>query len=383
MKKLNVMFKPTYRCNLRCTYCYAEHSRQRKPSEALTDAETQFLFSWLKDYCILTGVDTVHIVWHGGEPLLMGIAYMEKTVQFYMELLQRHGIQVKNILQTNLTYVEEGLISLVTRYFEGQLGFSLDYNSSLRKYPNGENAFADALENARRLKQAGIRVGAIMMCSQENVDSSDNILSFFMSEGISFRLNRLALPQKSSDDAKTCVSAVSPKRYAQCVNDLIDQVLDNPKYSGSAELFANATEAVGDILHGGSSEYGYEFRGSCVGHYLSVGPGGDIFTCARFSAEEDVLGNYFTETPDVISKRVQEYTIKCQCKDMKCTLCEFQNICRGGCAFLRFTGGHADACMVTRLILGHVKEKLEKLGLSQGCLSKISKEDLIKMRGHK
>jgi len=67
---LTVIIKVISACNLACRYCDADiYSNRRMSLDTVSQIITKAL-----DYA-----DRVEFIWHGGEPLLMGIQFYEKS----------------------------------------------------------------------------------------------------------------------------------------------------------------------------------------------------------------------------------------------------------------------------------------------------------------
>src|SRR4051812_18420065 len=72
-RSLKVIIRITDRCNQDCTYCYVDRETRRSTRLTLSLEAISHLYAQ-----ILTGryFQHVHIVWHGGEPTLVGHEYL-------------------------------------------------------------------------------------------------------------------------------------------------------------------------------------------------------------------------------------------------------------------------------------------------------------------
>ena len=78
----NLMVKPAGSlCNLDCSYCYyldkAEIYGGREPRMSLEMLET-----FVREYIQANDVPEVQFNWHGGEPLVLGLDFYRKAVEF-------------------------------------------------------------------------------------------------------------------------------------------------------------------------------------------------------------------------------------------------------------------------------------------------------------
>lgn len=101
-RKLTIIAKPTHSCNLNCKYCYLENSAENgKMSETLLAQSIQKVSDF---------AENSHWIWHGGEPLLMGIDFY-KSVKDIQNFYNKKGKQFSNIIQTNGTLINTSLIN--------------------------------------------------------------------------------------------------------------------------------------------------------------------------------------------------------------------------------------------------------------------------------
>ena len=99
----NLMIKPAGSlCNLDCQYCYyldkADIYNGLQPK--MTEDTLELL---TKQYIEANDVPEVTFNWHGGEPLVMGIDFYRKAVEFQQKYAA--GKIVHNTLQTNGTLI--------------------------------------------------------------------------------------------------------------------------------------------------------------------------------------------------------------------------------------------------------------------------------------
>ena len=126
LQNLNVVFKISERCNLKCDYCYfffgGDDTWKLHPpvvSRQVIEDLGAFAARGAHDY----GLDVITLIFHGGEPLLM------KRPKFaeMCDALRRHenGFHFDFGLQTNGVLVDDEWISLFERY-KVSVGVSLD-----------------------------------------------------------------------------------------------------------------------------------------------------------------------------------------------------------------------------------------------------------------
>lgn len=125
MRSLFVIVKLTSKCNLSCTYCNIFHGE-----DTTVYSQPNFFTSKLGDRlgnfiqrAIENGaVETVNVVLHGGEPLLLKKQLLEEIAK---NIVRGNSNRVSLTLQTNGTLIDEGWLDLFER-MKIRLGISID-----------------------------------------------------------------------------------------------------------------------------------------------------------------------------------------------------------------------------------------------------------------
>ena len=366
-QQLTVIFKPTSRCNLRCKYCYAARERECFDS-VVSQNEAKRAFDWVRRYCEELNVKDLTVIWHGGEPLIMGKDYIERCIDYYTSIHDSIGVRVRNQVQTNLTLATDEFVPLLKRSFDSRVGFSLDYNSNTRLFANGTDATPVILDNAMRLKDEGVNLGAISMLTARNVGCVKEIYDWFKGMGIPFRLNRMF---PTSLNETNIADSVSAEQYANAVCELFDIWLDDPE-PAFVETVQGAVQAyLRDISKLCS------VAGQCSESFLCITGNGTLLPCGRFDTDTYAIGNYKTDSVgDVLSKKraIAHLGEKRDCSN-KCAECKWRSLCVAGCLHSRLFGWQDDECVTNKIIWQHLDEALPTMGLERGFLKNLSRDD--------
>ncbi len=178
-RRVQFVLKTSKLCNLRCRYCYEfEHlgDRARMPLEKL-----ETLFAHVADW--YRGLDPsteLEFVWHGGEPLLLPPEYFRRAFEAQRRVFG--GVQVRNVVQTNLTKIDDERLDLL-RDFDG-VGVSVDLFGALRVDAQGRDSVRKVLANIDRLRDADIAFGAITVLTRANAPKMRKIVEFFDQLGV-------------------------------------------------------------------------------------------------------------------------------------------------------------------------------------------------------
>jgi len=158
VEDLNIVFKISERCNLKCDYCYfffgGDETWKLHPSvvpQQVVASLGAFAARAARDH----GLKTITLIFHGGEPLLMRrprFAEMCDTLRSY-----ENGFRFHFGLQTNGVLVDDEWIALFERY-QVSVGVSLDgprtANDLHRLDQSGRSSYDRTVAGLRRLQQA-------------------------------------------------------------------------------------------------------------------------------------------------------------------------------------------------------------------------------------
>ena len=79
-----LILEPVKRCNLRCLYCYSDDAG----AGVMSRHTLQTALEKTARYAERHGFREIHILWHGGEPLLAGLGFFRAA----MKILARAGL---------------------------------------------------------------------------------------------------------------------------------------------------------------------------------------------------------------------------------------------------------------------------------------------------
>ena len=166
MNLSSVSVKVSSRCNLNCSYCYVFNKGDdswRHRSPLMTEETFRAVISRIQRNCEQFPKPTLSLVFHGGEPMLLGHDRFEGWCSLAKNELQ--GIVELRIgIQTNGTLIDQRWIE-VFRQHNVEVGISLDGpeadHNRLRLYHSGRPSFEAAKSGLDALKNAGIAFGLL------------------------------------------------------------------------------------------------------------------------------------------------------------------------------------------------------------------------------
>lgn len=151
-------------CNLRCHYCRNREFKQ----DDITVMRIEVLENLFRIIAALPQ-KVIRICWHGGEPLLAGLAFFEKIIVFEKKLFQKRFI---NSVQTNATLVTNNWGEFFSKN-NFHIGVSIDgseiMHNANRKYISGKGSYKDALRGVKIFRSYGINPGSICTITRDTV----------------------------------------------------------------------------------------------------------------------------------------------------------------------------------------------------------------------
>jgi len=176
-----VTLSVTDHCNLNCRYCFNDATRPgTAEGKYLSVDDVRQIAAWVHR---LAPARKVSWVFTGGEPMLHPASYYYGALE---AIRQESAGSVPSqgqtfAMQTNGTLLDDGYIRLLRFYrHELQLGISLDGPPAINDLYRGRGR--DVVRNMRRLRENGLRYGALMVLTRENCQRITEVLDFFRRE---------------------------------------------------------------------------------------------------------------------------------------------------------------------------------------------------------
>lgn len=151
--------KVVSRCNLNCSYCYMynlEDRTWRGQPGVMKPATIDAMASRIREHSIVHGQASVHIILHGGEPMLMGTRRFGAFVDRCRQILEPDVVPVFS-MQSNGTLVDDVWIDALYDSRVG-LGLSLDgpkdWHDAFRIDKGGRGSFDTVIDSIRRLRSS-------------------------------------------------------------------------------------------------------------------------------------------------------------------------------------------------------------------------------------
>lgn len=326
-KKITIIAKPTHDCNLRCKYCYIEDGAE---SGKMSDATLQTSIAKVSDFS-----DSSNWIWHGGEPLLMGLDFFKKVQRLQKKKSENH--RFTNGIQTNGTLITEALLDFIEEFSDFYLGISLDgpehlHNKS-RLYASQKGSFEQVMCGIQKAKKGGKRIsgGVICVVNATNIDHPKELYEFFRDHEINVKFNPLI---KSGNARKNINSlGITPSQYGNFLKKLWE--IYNTDVESKGDITIEIDPFI-DVLGNVATKVplGCNYSGRCRDSFISIGPQGDIYPCGRFDGiPEFWMGNIWTHTiEEAINSEIHQKLKRRSIETIAgCEKCDEKEICNSGC----------------------------------------------------
>ncbi len=344
-------------CNLRCRYCFYSVRDQTTPHIMNEELLESFISQYM---CLFSG--RITFIWHGGEPLLVGIKFFEKIIQLQQKYNKNHDVQ--NYIQTNGTCItDKWALFFKERHF--RVGVSLDgcsksHNQFRKKYW-GEGSFDQVKRGIEILKKYGITPGFIQVLTRSNLRNLEKDFSFFMnfplsSKGVAWGINPYL------DVAEINVRMLGEQVTNKDLKEYLMRYIDLWLHKNKPNLCIREIDhLVAGVLQ--KSAGSCSFNGTCTG-YFCIDYDGKIYPCDRLAGRTEFLFGDLSQQSLIETLNGPSrlsYAQRVNSRHPECTTCEWQKVCHNGCAHHRIGGieGKYYYCETRKAIFSYLKEKIE------------------------
>lgn len=174
---------PSYDCNLKCIYCYANGGdRPKYLSWDLTRKAINYVFNNIRDT-----INSFVVVYHGGGEPTLNFKLIQKSYMYIKSLANKHDIDVLSHLGTN------GVMSPKYASWLGEhidrITISIDgppeIHNAQRPMKNGEPSFEKVVNTINTLKETKTKISARSTITTLNVNRMEEIVDTVVDLGIS------------------------------------------------------------------------------------------------------------------------------------------------------------------------------------------------------
>lgn len=346
-ERLNVLVMPTDACNMNCLYCFHRSFRDNEAVMSLEMVERLLAIT-------TPFFKKVYFLWHGGEPLLMGLDFYNKV----LELQKRTACRIKNSIQSNLTLMTPEFAVFLR---ENNFGISGSYDGvcNMRLRGNDETI----LQGRQMVIKQGGNCGLIMVASRQNIHSLIDSYIFFRDNCINYSLNLY-------HELKGCEIPdlhLDEKETVERLNELFTYWVHDSKGCIDISYFKHILEF---IFGQKKSVCTYS---SCLGRWIGVRSNGEIVPCNRYFPEKYSFGNIidYSDIGEAFdSEGFANILSEAITRREKCKPCEIYDFCNGGCNNVAFNENGIEnnnglSCKILKGVYSHINNFVERITSSR------------------
>lgn len=265
------ILKIASRCNLNCAYCYVYNKadstwKQRPP--LMSDAVFATVLERIRNHCVFTGQEYANIVFHGGEPCLVGVDKFDAWCNQAHTLLQEVAKPTFSI-QTNGTLIDDAWAE-VFRKHSVSVGISLDgpppIHDVFRVDHLGHGSYYQVERGIKTLQDAQVAFGilAVVALGAEPLA----VHRHFMTLGC--KQITYVLPHFTYDTIIPIHQLYGPTPCA----DFLIPIFDDWWFNGTMDIQIGDLRNVARIVMGGSSQI--ETVGNVPPQYVFIESDGEL-----------------------------------------------------------------------------------------------------------
>lgn len=338
--------KPTNRCNVGCTHCYLPHSVRADKSVMCEEVLAQTA-RFIADMKLRARHQSAHILWHGGEPLVLSSDWFFKAGETLDELLPGHT----ESMQTSLIPLRKEHLDLITTRFGSFVGSSVDFSQRMIK-GSVEEYHRIWMKKVDMARAAGIEVIPGVVPTTLEIGRERDIVNWFVERNfVAFNIDRYNAYGTYFSDRPTNL------QHSRFLIGLFDALMEQLSRTGSAPLVGAIRASITGVLFGIAGD---RWGGTCMSDFIVVEPDGFLNNCPDKSSFEENHGNVSDGFDAFAKNRFRKKWIKHQAlthKESYCDTCENQHFCQSGCPITPNGPSHGeDECSGYHSYLAHVRK---------------------------
>ncbi len=350
----NLMLKPAGSlCNLDCAYCY-----YLDKSEIYGGVEPRMTVEELEKYvrCYIAACEMNEVTfnWHGGEPLVLGLEFYRKAIEFQQKY--KGDKTIKNTLQTNATLVTDEW----ARFFAENgflLGVSVDgppeVHDRYRRDRGGAPTLERVIAGLRKLLAAGVEYNIMATINSASEGRGLEVYQFLKGLGSAFiqfspvvehvvhpmrdgKPDKHARPHIVDPNTEGAVLApwsVSAVGFGRFICDIFDYWVRHDVGRVFVNFFDCTLANWCGVQPGTCS-----FAETCGGNAV-VEHNGDVYSCDHFVYSKYLIGNIYRDSLAAMMSSPEQTRFGIEKRNSlprKCLRCESWSLCHGGCPKHRF-----------------------------------------------
>lgn len=212
-----LVLKATGRCNSRCRYC---DERQRGRGGEISLELVDLILSRVDAYLRGRPDQRVELLWHGGEPLLLGVPFFRGVLELQRQRCLQVIGRIGHGIQTNLTALEEPFLPILRALGITEVGTSYDPLPGMR----GTGGESGSVRYNRRfmrgielLERGGLGWGLIYVVTRPALPRARESFFFLTNLNLPGRISITPVALTSGAEPEL---SISPQQFADYLGSI-------------------------------------------------------------------------------------------------------------------------------------------------------------------
>lgn len=348
---MNFIIKPTsFLCNMACKYCfYLEKADfMSKKNDITPFMQTKNLYQFMEKRISYCQDKNITFIWQGGEPLLIGIDFYKRAVEYGKILAKKFNKNIYHSIQTNGTLINDEW----AKFFHDEkilIGLSIDGDEELhdvyRKMKNNHSSFSSVLNAIKLMQHYQVEFNTLTVVNNINVKYPLRIYKFLKSLNIHFmqfipvvemdkNTNINYMPSwMEHNNVNLAEFSVNTLEYGNFINTIFDEWIRHDIANISIRLFDTLLQHFT-----GQPSSLCIFMPQCGGENMVLEADGTIYQCDHFvyPYSKYKLGNILDLDQNQLQSSINNWSKYKQHLSLECKQCSWLPLCNGGCPKHRF-----------------------------------------------
>lgn len=324
-----LILKATEECNSNCVYCDVVRKDER--GSPMSADLLELVFIRLNEFLLERQDEHIKIIWHGGEPLLLGPKYFHMVWELQEKHCRETQRRISHDMQSNLTLFTDDYALALQKLGIKSIGSSYDPEPHVRgpgKEVDSEHYNRMFMRAIRTVEKHGYSWGIIYVVTKKSLAKPKDVFFYLTNLKLNGAIN--FNPVLIYDDVRQHI-AITPEEYAQFLGTIFSLWWENSHRYPNIEPFRSLTR----IIRDGKRDLCCADSGNCAYGYFNITPRGQCSHCGR-SGDWGLLhyGDIRDSSLEEIMadpQRGQLAERNAILEEGECNNCRFWTICHGGC----------------------------------------------------
>jgi len=351
ISQFSLLVKPAgAACNLACEYCYYLSKEKLYPDSPLRmGAEVQK--EYLRQLLATQPGPEVSLTWQGGEPMLMGLDFFKRSVEWVDEF-RRPDQKVSYSLQTNGTLLNDEWCAFFKEH-HFLIGISIDgpaeMHNAYRKDKIGKGSFYRVKRGWGFLQKRGVDTNTLCAVHAANANHPLEVYRFLRDEFRSQFIQFIPVVERGENN-RVSERSVGGEAYGRFLVGIFDEWIQHDVAKVYVQIFDSALAS-----WCGLPASVCIFQETC-GRSLVMEHNGDVYSCDHFVLPSNLLGNIHEVPLDQMAASPTQRKFGLEKREKLprcCRECDVLFACHGECPKNRFVTSSNGQVNLNHLCAGY------------------------------